>query len=69
MNPPADPPAAPRSADDLAAAARLMSVLRAGGDARLAKVRRVRQSVRTHTYENDLKLTVAVDRVVRDLGT
>ncbi len=68
MNPPADEFHPPRSAEDLAAAQRMMGILRAGGDARRAKVRRVRQSVRTHTYENDLKLSVAVDRVVRELG-
>ncbi len=72
MNPPADdrqtmPPAA-RSAADVATAARFLDLLRAGRDARPAKVRRVRRSVRTHTYENDLKLTVAVDRVAEDMG-
>jgi hypothetical protein len=62
---PAPPPA--RSAEDLATAQRLMAVLRAGGDARHRKVRRVRGAVRADAYENDLKLTVAVDRIARDM--
>lgn len=75
MNLPADEPrptptlaAADRSPEDLALAERMMALLRSGGDARVAKVRRVRRSVRTHTYENDLKLSVAVDRIARELG-
>ena len=72
MNPPADPhltPAtAPRSAADVATAERLLGLLRSGRDARTTKVRRLRRSVRTDTYENDLKLSIAVDRVVRELG-
>ena len=72
MNPPANDPLAPappaRSPADLATAERFLAVLRAGGDARGTKVRRLRRSVRTDTYENDLKLSVAVDRVVRELG-
>ena len=59
------PPARP--ADDVAEAARLLAVLRAGGDARRKKVRRVRGAVRADDYENDLKLSVAVDRLFGDL--
>ena len=54
---------AARSAADVAEAARLLAVLLAGGDARRGKVRTVRRSVRGDTYENDLKLSVAVDRM------
>ena len=72
MNPPVDTDPtttdAVRSPADLAIAERLLAVLRAGGDARTTKVRHIRRSVRTHTYENELKLSVAVERVVRDLG-
>ncbi len=52
----------------MATADRLLALLRAGGDARTDKVRRLRRSVRTGAYENDLKLSIAVDRVVRELG-
>ena len=62
------PATAPRSAADVATAQRLLAMLRSGRDARTTKVRRLRRSVRADTYENDLKLTVAVDRVVRELG-
>ena len=61
-------PAAPRPAGDVAEARRLLAVLRAGGDQRRAKVDRVRQSVLDQSYENELKLTVAVDRVAGNLA-
>jgi hypothetical protein len=48
---------------------RLLGILKSGGDTRLSKVRRVRLSVRSKTYENDLKLTVALERMTRDLST
>ena len=53
---------------DVAEAARLLALLRVGGDARRPKVRKLRRAVRDRTYENDLKLTVAVDRVAGELG-
>jgi hypothetical protein len=73
MNPPAPaadltPAPAPRPAADVATAQRLLALLRCGRDARTTKVRRLRRSVRADTYENDLKLSVAIDRVVRELG-
>ena len=69
MNTPADAVHdASRPAADLAEAARLLAVLRAGGDARGDKVGRVRRSVRAETYENDLKLSVAVDRMADELA-
>ena len=69
MNPSAnDCPPTSRSAADVATAERLLTLLRTGGDARIDTVRRLRRSVRTGTYENDLKLSVAVDRVINDLG-
>ena len=69
MNPPAQdalPPA--RSAADVATADHFLELLRAGTDARHDKVRRLRGAVRADRYENALKLSVAVDRVFRDLG-
>jgi hypothetical protein len=57
-----------RSRTERSMVKRLMGILKSGGDARVAKVKRVRQSVRTKTYENDLKLSIALDRMTRDLS-
>jgi hypothetical protein len=61
------PPPPRRTTAERAAAAALMKILRAGGDARESKIDRVRQSVDQQTYENDLKLSIAVDRMSQDL--
>ena len=63
------PPPKPgtHTADDQATADRLMQLLKAGADARPAMINRVKGSVDTSTYENDLKLTIAVDRLAREL--
>ena len=64
----ADPaPQAPvlRSESDEAVAKRMMELLRAGADVRARKVRRLRAAVRVKAYENHLKLSIAVDRMVR----
>jgi hypothetical protein len=53
-----------RSRAERAVAERFLDVLKAGGDARVGKVRRVKQSVRRRSYENELKLSVAVERMV-----
>jgi len=45
----------------------MLDRLKRGRDLRGAKVRRVRRSVREHSYENELKLEVAVDRLARDI--
>lgn len=58
----------PRSRSERAAAAELLALLRAGGDARTKKVRRIRRAVRYAQYENDLKLSVAVERLIREMG-
>ena len=64
------PPAVPaRPAADVSAAEHLLSLLRAGADAREDKIDRVGQSVRARTYENDLKLSIAVERLARDFPT
>lgn len=55
-----------RSRSEWAAARQFLEVLKAGGDARVTKIRRVKQSVRRRSYENELKLSVAVERLVRD---
>jgi hypothetical protein len=50
---------------DAETARRMMQLLRAGADVRASKVRRLRAAVRVKAYENQLKLSVAVDRMVR----
>jgi hypothetical protein len=57
-----------RSRADRAVAAQFMSLLKAGADTRVKKVKRIRQSVRTRSYENDLKLSIAMDRLTRELS-
>ena len=57
-----------REPNKRAEAQRLLAILRGGGDARAAKIRRVRRSVRQSCYENQLKLSVALDRMLRELG-
>ena len=57
-----------RSRADQMAAEHLMSLLKAGADTRTAKVKRIRQSVRSRSYENELKLSVAMDRLTGDLA-
>ena len=42
----------------------LLAVLKTGGDARRGKIKQVRQKVRTSAYENDLKLSIAVDKMI-----
>jgi len=49
-------------------AKRLMSLLKAGADTRTSKVKRIRQSVRSRSYENELKLSVAMERMAQDLS-
>ena len=64
----AQTPAKRRSRADRATAKRFMSLLHAGADARVKKIKRIRQSVRTRNYENELKLSVALDRMASDLA-
>ena len=53
-----------RCAADLEAAASMLSLLHNGSDVRERKVRRVRAAVRVETYENSLKLAIAIDRLI-----
>jgi hypothetical protein len=57
-----------RSRADRATVNQLLSLLKSGGDTRIKKVKRIRQSVRTRSYENDLKLSIAADRLARELS-
>lgn len=45
----------------------LLGRLKEGRDLRRAKVRLVKRSVREQSYENELKLQVAVERLAREL--
>ena len=47
--------------------AKLLEKLRRGGDVRLRKTRRLRGAVRANRYENDLKLTIALENLLREL--
>lgn len=55
-----------RSASQRAVAVAMLELLRDGCDCRRKKVRSVRRSVRNRHYENDLKLTVAVERLLHN---
>jgi hypothetical protein len=55
--------------NERACAEQMLRYLRHGGDVRRQKVDRVRAKVRTQRYENELKLTVAIERLVRSLKT
>jgi len=57
-----------RSRSDRSVARRLLSLLKSGADTRVKKVKRIRQSVRTRSYENELKLSIATDRLARELS-
>ncbi len=57
-----------RSRTDRETAQHLLAVLKAGGDARITKIKRVRQSVRARSYENDLKLSIAIERMAMELS-
>jgi hypothetical protein len=43
----------------------MMQRLKAGRDVRKSKVRKIRASIRAGSYENNLKLSVALDRMLR----
>ncbi|HWE96041.1 MAG TPA: hypothetical protein VG269_18910 [Tepidisphaeraceae bacterium] len=48
--------------------ARLLALLQSGKDVRQRKVRRVRAAVRASRYENDLKVSIAADRLLNELA-
>lgn len=54
---------------DMQAVRKLVAKLRRGGDARIDMVDRVRHSIDEGDYENDLKLSVAIDRLLEELPT
>jgi hypothetical protein len=58
----------PPTRADKASARRLLSILKTSDGKRALKIKKIRRSVRQKTYENDLKLAIAVDRMVRQLA-
>jgi hypothetical protein len=46
---------------------RMLHSLKSGGDFRSTKVRRLRAAVRAKRYENDLKLSIAADRLIASI--
>jgi anti-sigma28 factor (negative regulator of flagellin synthesis) len=44
-----------------------MRYLKAGGDVRADRVRRVKRAIEAGEYENDLKLNIAIDRMIGSL--
>jgi hypothetical protein len=65
--PPANPDrprAVRRKRADRELVQQLLAILKVGGDARRSKIKQVRQKVRTSAYENDLKLSVAIDKMI-----
>ncbi len=56
--------AAPRTPAERALAQRMLQQLRGGTDVRARKVRRIKAAIKVRHYENALKLTVALDRLV-----
>jgi hypothetical protein len=57
-----------RPRDEKALAGEMLRRLREGSDTRARKIRRVGAAIRADRYENALKLNVALDRVLEELG-
>jgi hypothetical protein len=53
-----------RARTDKALATKMLRQLREGKDARSRKIRRIGASIRAGHYENDLKLQIAVERMI-----
>jgi hypothetical protein len=56
-----------RSRSEQAVAKRLLSRLRNGDDVRTRKTRRLRGAVRAGRYENELKLAIAMQKLIEEL--
>ena len=57
-----------RSRADVAVAERLLAAARTGADVRARKVRRLRAAIKVKVYENDLKLAVALEKMLDAVG-
>lgn len=66
IKPPAMRPinGAGRTEADRTLAERMLQRLRGGADVRTRKVRRIKAAIKVRSYENSLKLAVAVDRLI-----
>ena len=56
-----------RARGERALATVLLEKIRAGDDVRLRKTRRIRGAVRAHRYESDLKLLIALEKLIPEL--
>ena len=66
---PAKPRRRRRSKADRALAERLTELLRQGADFRQRKTRRTRAAIKVRSYENELKLQIAIERLIDELKT
>ena len=57
-----------RGSAERISAACMLKRMRAGLDRRTRKVRRLRAAIRVGVYENDLKLHIAMDRMIADFA-
>jgi hypothetical protein len=57
-----------RGSAERTAAACMLKRIRAGLDRRTRKVRKLRAAIRVGAYENDLKLHIAMDRLLADFA-
>lgn len=65
---PAKPPRRRRRTKaDRALVAYLAELLRQGADFRARKARRTRAAIKVRSYENDLKLQIAIERLIDEL--
>lgn len=58
---------ASRTRKEKALAAKMLRRLRDGHDLRTRKARRLRAAIRVERYENELKLQIALDRLISNL--
>jgi len=58
-----------RTRAERALATKMMRQLRAGADARSRQARRLRAAIRADRYENNLKLQIALDRLLAELAS
>jgi hypothetical protein len=56
-----------RGSSERDAAACMLKRIRAGLDRRTRKIRRTKAAIRVGVYENDLKLHIAMDRLLADM--
>ena len=56
-----------RTRKEKALAAKMLRRLREGHDLRTRKARRLRAAIRVERYENELKLQIALDRLISNL--